>query len=181
MRFTKHLLCAAIAAGLSSTALANAKDEAQTTISDGWTLSELSRDAGSAATIITARSAQGPALAFACGEDIGLYSVLVYEPEEELVPQVTRKQSMSHKHYGTVTVAGHEPLGHTWRWKAQNGTIEVRDTEVGITLLNAIFSGDEVALSFRSLDDYALTLPAADGAMKEFIAGCPKTAAKPAS
>ncbi|MAK62076.1 MAG: hypothetical protein CMK09_13975 [Ponticaulis sp.] len=152
-------------------------DNADATSSSEWALSELSGSEDSKNIIVIAKSEQGPALAFACGEELGLYSVLVYETEDELLEQITRPQRMSHRHYGEITV-GDDSLGHTWRWKDDNKTLEVRDRAVGIKLLNGVFSKKDVSFSFRQVGDYALTLAGPNDELREFVAQCPVTRKK---
>lgn len=167
---------ALLAASILITATAHA-DNADTMAATDWTLSGLSNGQNTDNVVVTAKSDQGPALAFACGDNLGLYTVLIYETEEDLLDQITRPQRMSHRHYGKITV-GDDEIGHTWRWKDDNKTLEVRDRAVGIKLLNGVFSQKEVSFEFRQVGDFALTFAGPNDQLREFVAQCPVTRKK---
>ena len=159
---------------LSASAFAQDEETTETEPTTGWSVLEYETELETPPVFVAARSEEGPALVFACSLDLGSYTVLAYEPQEDLMQQVTTRERMSHRHYGRLTVDD-DTIGHNWRWKDDNGTVEVRDREIGFKLLNAVFASKPIDFSFRRIGDYTLTLPGPDEGLRSFIQQCPVT------
>ena len=159
---------------LSVSAFAQDEETTEAAPATGWSVLEYETELESPPVFVAARSEEGPALIFFCSMDLGIYTVLAYVPEDDLMAQVTRREHMTHRHYGRVTIDD-DTIGHNWRWKDDNGTVEVRDREIGFKLLNAVFASKPIEFSFRRIDDYTLTLPGPDEGLRSFIQQCPVT------
>lgn len=166
------------------TAVLLASSATTTPVTAGWQVHGIEKgkpvaDLTTDVIVASAYSDQGPGLVFLCSKDKGLFSVLAYEPEEDLFEQASKTQNFLRSKTGTLTI-GENVSEDVWLWKRRHETLQAKERKTGIQLLNAIFSGKEAQLSFNDMEQMTLTFPAAGEELKGFISNCEWTRSRPA-
>lgn len=139
-------------------------------IKKGKPVSELTTDVIAA----SAYADQGPGIIFFCSKSKGLFTVVAYEAEEDLIQQASETQNFLRKKSGSLTVNG-QTIKDDWLWKRRHATLQAKETKTGIELLNAVFSARDAKLEFEDMDPMTLSFPKANAGLKDFIANCDST------